>query len=261
MQCTRPIQLDEFLIVPCGHCMACKIAHSREWATRITHEASCHTDNIFLTLTYDEDHSPSDGSLRPDDLCEFWKHVRHRLGRRRIKYFACGEYGEKNKRPHYHAIVFGAGFQDRNLLKEVWGKGFIYLGTVTYDSARYVVDYMKKQHKLDYIKQGLVPPFQRQSQGIGLEFMNKNADQFRQNMYVNVRGVKTGLPRYYQKKLEIETSRKFEASIEVNKEKGKRWLERYGRAQNRKEWNQALDQSEQNIKARKNLYANKREKV
>ena len=44
------------------------------------------------------------------------------LGERRIKYFACGEYGNNTHRPHYHAIIYGVGLDrdDKRIMRECW---------------------------------------------------------------------------------------------------------------------------------------------
>ena len=69
------------------------------------------------------------------------------------------EYGELEKRPHYHAIIFGYDLPDKKLWKDVddiklytstvldliWGKGFTTVGDVTWDSAAYVARYSLKK--------------------------------------------------------------------------------------------------------------------
>lgn len=258
MQCLYPVQLDERLTVPCGKCMACRISHSREWATRIVHEASCHEDNIFLTLTYSTENLPSDGSLRKDEFTKFIKLLRYHIGDKKIKYYACGEYGEDNKRPHYHAIIFGLSKSDRPTINKCWGKGFIYIGTVTYDSARYTADYVMKKKWDLWERKKIEPPFQLCSQGIGLEWLMKNEKQFRENLSVNVRGVETGLPRYYQKKLDIPVEEKLEKSIERREEKidkfNKKWNKRKGRTFTMDDYKELRKQRELNIKGKRNLY-------
>lgn len=72
----------------------------------------------------------------------------------------CGEYGEKNFRPHYHACIFGLDFsEDRLLFKEkagyklwespalteIWGQGFATVGDLTFRSAAYVARYVMKK--------------------------------------------------------------------------------------------------------------------
>ena len=86
------------LEVPCGRCIGCRLEYSRQWAVRCMHEAKMHEWNCFLTLTYDDDHLPSDLSLRPKDFTKFLKRLRSRLGYK-IRFYMCGEYGEDYSRP------------------------------------------------------------------------------------------------------------------------------------------------------------------
>lgn len=72
----------------------------------------------------------------------------------------CGEYGDENKRPHYHAIIFGHNFDDwiylgdtdggnalytSTTLENIWQKGFVQIGTVSRESAGYVARYVMKK--------------------------------------------------------------------------------------------------------------------
>ena len=85
------------LRVACGKCLACRIAKRREWAARMIHELACHDDAIFITLTYNDEHN--DNSVHLRDFQLFLKRLRKSLGERRIRYFACGEYGETVRTP------------------------------------------------------------------------------------------------------------------------------------------------------------------
>ena len=145
MQCTHPIRLGEGFVVPCGRCMACRVKRTEEWATRILHELSYWDCATFLTLTYDDDNVPIDGSLRKEELQLYLKRLRKRLDDRLIKYYAAGEYGDTTKRPHYHLIVFGVDpVKDKEVMDKSWSKGYIYVGTVTHDSSKYVSSYVQK---------------------------------------------------------------------------------------------------------------------
>jgi hypothetical protein len=148
----------EKINLPCGRCIGCRLEYSRQWATRIMHEASLHQANSFITLTYDYDHLPWDGSLNKTHFQKFMKRLRKRIGVP-IKYYHCGEYGEKDNRPHYHACIFGYDFPDRSLwqvfddraidnsalLSDVWGQGFVSVGDLTFESAAYVARYCVKK--------------------------------------------------------------------------------------------------------------------
>jgi hypothetical protein len=64
------------LQLPCGQCVGCKLERSRQWAVRCMHEASLYENNCFVTLTLDDDHLPSDGSLDKDIFQRFMKRLR-----------------------------------------------------------------------------------------------------------------------------------------------------------------------------------------
>jgi hypothetical protein len=144
--------------VPCGRCIGCKLEHSRQWAMRCMHEASLYEKNCFITLTYDEKHLPPDESLHLDHFQKFMKRLRKEHGK--VRYYHCGEYGEKFQRPHYHALLFGFDFPDKTLfriipggtklyisnsLKSLWTFGHHTIGDVTFESAAYVARYCTKK--------------------------------------------------------------------------------------------------------------------
>lgn len=93
--------------LPCGKCIGCRLERSRKWAMRCVYEASLHAENSFLTLTYSPEFLPEGGTLVKRDLQLFMKRLRKTFPGKRIRYFACGEYGENFARPHYHVILFG----------------------------------------------------------------------------------------------------------------------------------------------------------
>lgn len=148
----------EPLKVPCGQCIGCRLDRSRQWAIRCVHEASLYERNSFITLTYSPDHLPRNRSLDKRHFQLFMKRLRKKFGQG-VRYFHCGEYGEKNGRPHYHACLFNLGFSDRRVftvrggvvlytsdtLSELWGKGFCTVGDVTFESAAYVARYITKK--------------------------------------------------------------------------------------------------------------------
>jgi len=147
------------LKVPCGRCIGCRLERSRQWAVRCVHEAQMHDDNCFVTLTYNDEHLPEDGGLKLKHFQKYMKRLRKRLNGKRISYFHCGEYGEKNLRPHYHACIFGYDYPDRLLFKKTngvslylspmcdhdWKLGFTTIGDVTFESAAYVARYIMKK--------------------------------------------------------------------------------------------------------------------
>lgn len=144
--------------LPCGQCIGCRLERSRQWAIRCVHEASLYEDNCFITLTYNDESLPDGYSLKLEDFQLFMKRLRKRFGPG-IRFFHCGEYGEKFGRPHYHACLFNFDFKDKELwntresiplytskaLEELWPHGFSTIGEVSFDSAAYVARYITKK--------------------------------------------------------------------------------------------------------------------
>lgn len=149
----------ERLQIPCGQCIGCKLEYSRQLALRATHEAQMHDVNCFITLTYADEHLPADMSITRRELDLFIKRLRKRLGIR-ISHMSCGEYGDENYRPHYHACIFGYDFSDdrkihsvrdgmplytSDLLSSCWKRGFVTVADFTFETAAYVSRYVLKK--------------------------------------------------------------------------------------------------------------------
>ena len=222
--------------------MACRINYTSAWKLRLLYELSEWDFASFVTLTYDEDHVPADFSLHKKDPVGFFKRLRSYLAYnsdREIKYYCCGEYGEKKDtsrpdknhgRPHYHAIIFGMNpfdENDRKLILEAWqhrsedwqfdrnrGKLNEYgigeksaIQNVTPMDIEYVTGYVQKKLSGDLAAKNYgndLPPFAIMSKGLGLEFALSNAHRLRTNGFTYLSGHKISLPRYYRDKLEIE---------------------------------------------------------
>lgn len=149
--------------IPCGRCIGCRLERSRQWAVRCVHEASLHSENCFITLTFSDSFLPKNGSLDVADFQKFMKRLRQFISPRKVRFFHCGEYGENFGRPHHHACLFGYDFPDKVLFKEVngskiftsailsdlWPFGFSTIGDVTYESAAYVARYVLKKWSKD----------------------------------------------------------------------------------------------------------------
>ncbi|QXP08379.1 MAG: replication initiator protein [Arizlama microvirus] len=164
MPCYHPIEVprrghtDLTVQVACGRCIGCRLDKSRDWATRCVHEASLHEDSCFVTLTYSDEKLPPGGSLRPRDFTLFMKRLRKARSASRIRFFHCGEYGERTARPHYHALLFGVSFPDKRTcskgdfplyssqeLDKLWGHGTCTIGALTHQSAAYCARYVMKK--------------------------------------------------------------------------------------------------------------------
>jgi len=91
--------------LPCSKCIECRLEYARQWAIRCVHEAKMHEDNSFITLTYSNNNLKSD-KLIYKDYQDFMKRLRSSNPHKEIGMFVTGEYGEKTKRPHWHALLF-----------------------------------------------------------------------------------------------------------------------------------------------------------
>lgn len=202
---------EEAIPVKCGKCLECLQERSNEWAYRIMLESKNYANNCFLTLTYKD----NPVSLKKKDFQLFMKRLRKKLSPLKIRYFACGEYGKKGKRPHYHAIIFNWSptnddiicnvpgekslFRSRTL-ESVWTYGFSSFGQLTFDSAKYCAKYMQKMNDFP---QGCEKPFTLMSNkpGIAFDYVNQNEDfLIDDKIYNNSHYIKT--PRYFLKVLE-----------------------------------------------------------
>lgn len=199
---------------------------------RILHELCEHPDGLFVTLTYSPECLPPGGSLVKADLQKFFKRLRRRLEPRKVRYYASGEYGDLFGRPHYHAIVFGVGFSDREVIEDAWRLGRIHVGTVTYDSARYTADYVQKKlygkKEKQYKDRNLTPPFSLQSLGLGRDYADRNRSDLSVSQSVTCRGEPIGLPRYYRKRLAVDSDQLAQKAKEQAQRVIEHWVPRVG---------------------------------
>lgn len=225
------------LQLPCGQCVGCRLRRSRDWAIRCMHESQLHPVSCFVTLTYDNEHLPAQGQLVYRHFQLFMKRLRKRFPR--VRFFMCGEYGENTWRPHFHAILFGVGFDDRVLwrksnsgfdlyrsetLSSLWDLGGAEIGELSVESAQYVAGYCMKKvtgalAEAHYCKTDLntgeiyhlVPEFARMSlkPGIGAAWLEK----YHSDVFVRDGAVANGsvfqVPRFYDKKLEDLDSERY----------------------------------------------------
>lgn len=215
--CWSPKQLSkEFASfqLPCGKCLECRLEYSRQWAIRCIHEAQMHPKNCFITLTYDEKHVTP--KLDYSDFQKFMKKLR-KLQNDPIGVFVTGEYGDKTKRPHWHAIIFnwqpsdakhkytndrGDRVFSSETLDRVWGKGITEFGSVTIHSAGYCARYAAKKLAHGYDHDHDFHPISKKSNkhAIGKTWLEKYwPDVFNYGEVILSDGTSCSIPRYYEK--------------------------------------------------------------
>jgi hypothetical protein len=236
---------ERTLSLPCGRCVGCRLDRSRKWAVRCMHEAQMHTNNCFITLTYNNLTVPKDFSLNYDDFQLFMKRLRKRFTGKTIRFYMAGEYGESFDRPHFHACIFGLDFEDKKffkrtasgsilytskVLEELWPFGYSTVGTLTFESAAYTARYiMKKAVKSDHspeewkwvniytdLESGEViqrtPEFNKMSlkPGIGQAWIDKYMSDVYPHDHVVVNGKKCKPPRFYDNKFKEKFPEEFD---------------------------------------------------
>lgn len=193
------------------------------------HEASLYgPNNSFITLTYDDAHLPHRAMLKYEDYQRFMKRLRKEAFPFKLRFYMCGEYGERSWRPHYHALIFNyAFFGDRKFAKtspsgqklytskqldDIWGMGNCWIGSVTFQSAAYIARYCTKKvtgkaaeaHYMRADADGvysLPPEFNKMSlkPGIGFTWYQQYRKSLYPHDYVVSEGKKLKIPRYYDK--------------------------------------------------------------
>lgn len=215
-----------------------------------------HEQNCFITLTFNtEELLKRENPLSIDkrDFQLFMKRLRKKYGKG-ARYFYCGEYGEKNSRPHYHACLFNFDFPDKRLFKmsngiplyvseelqKLWPFGFATIGEVTFESAAYVARYVMKKVTGDAAEEAYLrydgetgecttvePEFCYMSRrpGIGKTWFEKFKQDVYPNDYVVLRGKKCRPPKYYDKLLEQDDSYALDDIKMARVEKAYNWVD------------------------------------
>jgi len=210
------------LKLPCGKCRECVSKRALEWATRARHEISEHSENSFITLTYNPENLPSQFIIKTD-FQKFIKKLRKKL-KSKIRYMVSYEYGSQKFRPHMHAIIFGYSPKNQKFLKQtssgfplftsqdvekLWDKGYHSIAEANEKTAYYIASYALKGRKKTIYNEITGEEHEvadtmdvSKRPAIGLNFLMKNAEQL-----VNSGEI---IPRYYQKKMEVHFPELFE---------------------------------------------------
>lgn len=223
-----PVSKESHTPVPCGKCYDCKMRTVSQWAFRLKKEEEVSFSSFFITLTYNTDSVPISPkgfmTLSKTDVQKFLKRLR-KYEDDRIKYFAVGEYGSKNERPHYHIIIFNVQNQDN--LQKAWALnntplGEVHIGYVSGASVTYTLKYMMKDGKIPKHKNDdRLPEFRLMSKKLGDWYLSKQVIQFhrrrKDQKYITIEdGIKVPMPRYYAEKIWSKEELK-EQSVKLKK--------------------------------------------
>ncbi len=220
MQCITPITVRNktkdinnqnlFVTVPCSKCVACLKRRTGHWSFRINQEAKISSSAAFLTLTYADEPLSDNGypTLVKKDFQDFFKRLRKKTNNK-LKYYACGEYGTKTKRPHYHAIVFNlphSFLQKPEKLDPVWGHGHTMLTHSNALTINYVVGYINKGNfERNGPNDDRLKEFSLMSKKMGMNYLTpKMIEYYRQRQIaciVHEDGHILSMPRYYKQQI------------------------------------------------------------
>lgn len=170
-----------YIHIPCGNCIECRLAYSKDWSLRLLCEASQFDMNncYFLTLTYNDNNLPLGSprsnlankllpTVRKADISKFMDKIRdsqrYLYNNTGVRFYGATEYGETTNRPHCHIILLNCILPDGSLkhlfnnhfgqpiyeglyFEKYWPYGFVNVGGFSFDSACYVARYVMKKHK------------------------------------------------------------------------------------------------------------------
>lgn len=260
MACRSPIIVEnvaafEKIPVPCGKCVECKIRRVDEWVFRLMQEDRNSSQSHFVTLTYDTLSVPITDhgfmSLLKSDFQNFMKRLRKNTGYEKIRYYAVGEYGELNSRPHMHAIIFNcdtaASYQDAwSLTKTAWLErynkenqsfedyrdpypdlekddkiwfGHVDVQPVSRRGIAYVCKYLDKRKGIpSFPRDDRAKEFSLMSRGLGESYLTPETIAFHRanpdQLYVtHPGGYKVPMPKYYREKIWNEEERREQLDI------------------------------------------------
>lgn len=239
--------------VPCGKCIPCLVNKRTDWMFRLEQEHRTSKGAIFVTLTYDQKHLPSNGSLCKKHLQLYLKKLRKQdhkeNGSTKIRYFAVGEYGSLYGRPHYHILLFNiSGRLAQDCWRDRKGQkiGNVHIGKVTTASVGYVTKYIVQTEKDDPKWEVIERPFSVMSRayGIGAKYLTDDMVEWHRNNDKNYAirdGQKTRLPRFYKNKIwySIEDRERISKSamnltLENRKKEYDYYVKTYGKNADRK---------------------------
>ncbi len=228
MPCDTPhhIKPDGYLThvpVPCGKCPNCKRTRVNGWGFRLQQEDKVSLSSKFITLTYDTKHVPITSSgyrtLSKRDVQLFMKRLRKLNNKttnveHKIKYYFVGEYGSKNERPHYHAIIFNVS--DNEHINTAWNLGTVHIGTVSPASISYTLKYIDKEriipkHQFD----DRLKEFSLMSKGLGKGYLTSKMVKYHhadldRNYVQRPDGIKIPMPKYYRNKIFTDAQKKIQ---------------------------------------------------
>lgn len=234
MPCISPLTITvksrgsigkSFFNVPCRQCMCCRL--KKVQSLRMVSDLYLYDRYMngqgasFVTLTYADNFLPLNNNgvitLRKSDFQKFNKRFRINLMRNNLnipyKFIACGEYGGKLSRPHYHIIMLGItkSIADK-FVPLSWNhieNGISDIGSLARGGLNYVLKYctktsLGKDAKKLYDDNGVERPFICHSKSLEVDYFERNLQEIEDNNFALChKGKLVSLPNYYRRKYDI----------------------------------------------------------
>ena len=167
-----------------------------------------------------------------------------------MKFYLSGEYGDIGERPHYHLICMNCPklelipigenpkikkpYYTNERIEKIWGKGYITIGEVNWDTISYTAGYVEKKLFGEvkdevYAIKGQSPIFSYMSRnkGIGREWFEENKNKLLEtDEIINSKGQSIKPPSYFNKLMDAGEPEAYKIIKEKREELAKNELKK-----------------------------------
>lgn len=208
--------------VACGKCLNCLENKKKEKALRLIHEMNNYKFKLFVTLTMDDLRASrnKDGltEIRKRELNNYIKRLqyyelKYNGGDKKapkLKYIACGEYGAKSGRAHYHLVILCNRFIHFQIKKN-WNRGHVDIQALKdVRAVYYTAGYSDKKQenyfkdKYEAEKTDREVAFLKTSRGNGKDWIKEAIATKKittKNYFIDSWNGKNKIPQYYKTKI------------------------------------------------------------
>ena len=228
---------DEYMLVPCRHCLNCKVDRVNEFVDKAEYEYCKYGCGAFVTFTYDDVHlfknsfidfhtGKTLNTINKKDGKDFLNRlnklvhkeadrlkklgIENKLCRPDYKYVISYEYGDKFQRSHVHCLFFGLDFAYcERLFWRAWNfQGSIQVGAIKNGGIAYCVKYISEQsYGLDdfykYTYHHLEKPTSSHSLGFGEGLYLSQLKKIKDTGYYSWHNKERPVPSYYKNKYNV----------------------------------------------------------
>lgn len=220
--------------VPCGKCFQCLAKRRNDWSFRLYHQMQHSITACFITLTYGLHEKEGWGkdpplsfnghhTLDKRDFQLFIKKLRNKnkeyikknyginyKDQQPLKYYAVGEYGTNNHRPHYHLILFNLHpdlcGRSLHISRYTWQMGNVDIANCNLATINYTTSYiMQGTWTPQADDDDREPHFSLMSKGLGNQYLTDAAYHYHTDKLEPTArhpgGFTIALPRYYKDQL------------------------------------------------------------